>query len=59
MIFHFYTGGHYSVIVRDKDGKMISATQHENVAALGTFCPLKKEDVKRYIKQFPIHWITI
>lgn len=27
------------------------------IARLGTFKPVHKDDLKRYVKQFPIHWI--
>lgn len=28
-----------------------------NIARLGTFEPVHKDDLKLYVKRFPIHWI--
>ena len=31
---------------------------NNGVAILGTLLPVTKEDLKRYVKMYPIHWVV-
>ena len=31
---------------------------NNGVAILGTLLPVNKEDLKRYVKMYPVHWVV-
>lgn len=55
---HFVTDGTHFTYTKVKD-VITNVVNHKNVATLGTFEPLLKEDLKCYVKKFPIHWVTL
>jgi len=59
IILHFVTNGNYRPIIgKDDKNKPIFGPEKQNVAVLGTLSKVHKDDIKRYVKMFPIHWIS-
>jgi len=53
MLFHFVTDGYQQYKMHDD-----KLERRQSVATLGTFTPVKLEDLRRYVRQFPLAWVT-